>query len=378
MGIARAVREIGTGLGTGDAMAGFRARLLVCTLALAVNAVTSRPTLAQGFDTATPIMSRHLETSRVEANKSPRNEADQAVIDGWPLYRTPRGQAAFNAAMATLRATEGAPPALAAFKGCKALDCPISLPSIGADGWLPAGRIWVSPVQYVLIAHSPRLAEGKSYRRRTYRKMEYFVFHEFNNTARNADPYDTISSHKDEVFVPLYMSKERMDARGRKFVTIVQVAPYDVVSIHATNMDSNGPGMEVAKNAGDEMEPLQGLAGIVVASMIKAAAPHLQVVNHHGNEGLPMLQGYEGRLERIKSRPASANVSLPFVPAASDKVATASGRLADLVRGNGPPPPIAVAQRGLVGSAARVSASEPVLVAPPVLARRPSQHGMGG
>ena len=233
----------------------------------------------------------------------------------------------------------------------------------------------MSPSQYVLIAHSPRLAEGKTYRRRTWRKMEYFVFHEFNNSARNADPFDTISSHSGEVFVPLYMSKERLDARGRRFVTIVQTAPYDVVSIHATNMDSNGPGMEVAKNAGDEMEPLQGLAGIVIAAMIKNAAPHLEVVNHHDVEGLPMLQAYESRLERLKTRPAAATVTLPYYPAAPEKVASAAGQLPELLKGYGPPPPIAVAQRGIVPSAARVSASEPILIEAPRPARRPSQTG---
>jgi hypothetical protein len=95
--------------------------------------------------------------------------------------------------------------------------------------------------------------------------MKYFVFHEFQNSSRNTDLYDTISSHKDSVFVPLYMSKPATDAKGRRFVIVLQVAPYDVLSIHATNWGSAGPGMEVAKNASDPVEPLQNLAGILVA-----------------------------------------------------------------------------------------------------------------
>ena len=44
------------------------------------------------------------------------------------------------------------------------------------------------------------------------------------------------------------MSKQWTDARGRRFVIVVQVAPHDVVSFHATDKGSAGPGMEVAKN----------------------------------------------------------------------------------------------------------------------------------
>ena len=53
----------------------------------------------------------------------------------------------------------------------------------------------------------------------------------------------------------------------------------DVVSFHATDKGSAGPGMEVAKNYTDALEPLQGLAGILVATILKTAAPHLEVVN---------------------------------------------------------------------------------------------------
>ena len=106
--------------------------------------------------------------------------------------------------------------------------------------------------------------------------MRYFVFHEFHNSTRNTDPFDTISSHSGSVFVPFYMSKQWTDARGRRFVIVVQVAPYDVVSFHATDKGSAGPGMEVAKNYTDALEPLQGLAGILVATILKTAAPQLE------------------------------------------------------------------------------------------------------
>ena len=128
--------------------------------------------------------------------------------------------------------------------------------------------------------------------------MRYFVFHEFHNSTLNTDPFDTISSHSGSVFVSFYMSKQWTDANGRRFVIVVQVAPHDVVSYHATDKGSAGPGMEVAKNYSEALEPLQGLAGILVATILKTAAPQLEVVNHGGTEGLPMLNEYERRLKK--------------------------------------------------------------------------------
>ena len=156
---------------TGPALAMFSAMLLA----------TAAPTLdaaqAAGLD-AGPIKARHGGASRAGATQLPRSEGDQAVVDGWPLYRTERGQSAFNDAMATLQATDGAAPAPAIFKDCASLECNVALPALSADGWIPAGRIWVSATDYVLIAHSPRPRAGMSSRRRAFRSMRYFVFHE--------------------------------------------------------------------------------------------------------------------------------------------------------------------------------------------------------
>ena len=207
------------------------------------------------------------------------------------------------------------------------LDCNLSLPSLGPDGWIPPGRLWVSGMEYVLFVHSPRLRDGQSYRRRARGDMRYFVFHEFHNSTRNTDTFDTISSHSRSVFVPLYMSKQWTDARGRSFVIVVQVAPYDVVSIHASDKGSAGPGMEVAKNYTDALEPLQGLAGILVATILKTAAPHLQVVNHGGTEGLPMLNEYERRLQKLRARPGGAE-HRPALRAGSGSAGGGRGRQA--------------------------------------------------
>ncbi|MFM9938483.1 MAG: hypothetical protein ACKVP7_03175 [Hyphomicrobiaceae bacterium] len=296
---------------------------------------------------ATPINARNIGVSRTRATSLPRSEGDQALVDGWPLYRTERGQTSFNDTMAVLQATEGRPPAPAAFKGCAALECALALPAIGADGWIPAGRLWVSASEYVLIVHSPRLRAGQSYRRRGLREMRYFVYHEFHNGSRNTDTFDTISSHSSSVYVPFYMSKQATDARGHRFVTVVQVAPYDVVSIHASNYGSAGPGVEVAKNVNDAAEPLQNLAGIVLGAIVKTAAPHLKVVNHRGSEGLPMLNAYNQRLSAIRAN-AGAPVTLPFVPATSQQVVAASARLGDLIQRRGVSPSIPVAERGIV------------------------------
>lgn len=307
------------------------------------------PLLAQSSsEDAGPIKSRNLGVSRVKATPAPRSEGDQAVVDGWPLYRTERGQTAFNDTMATLKASDGTAPAVDAFKGCNGLECALKLPAIGSDGWIPAGRVWVSPTEYVLFSHSPRLRTGQSYRRRGFRDMRYFVFHEFHNGSRNTDPYDTISSHSSSVFVPFYMSKPARDAKGHHFVAIVQIAPYDVVSIHASNLGNAGSGIEVAKNFNEQMEPLQGLAGIVVASIVKAAAPHIKVVNHRGAEGQPMLQVYERRLAAIANRSGATPITLPFVPAPPQRLQTAAARLDDLILRRGMSPRIPIAERGIV------------------------------
>jgi hypothetical protein len=203
--------------------------------------------------------------------------------------------------------------------------------------------------------------------------MEHLVFHEFINSSRNVDPYDTISSHDEEVFVPFYMSKTRTDARGRSFVVVVQVAPYDVISVHATNLGSAGPGIEVAKNAGEELEGLQALGGIAVAGMIKGAAPHLDVVNHRGEEGLPMLEAYEGRLKRIARRPSSSSITLPFTPADAIRMTLADERLEQIVLRPGASPPVPVAARGVVPVQSAAVQAEPVLVRPPTLVRRPAR-----
>ena len=315
-------------------------------------------------DGAVPLKERNIGVSREEANRQPRNEADQAIVDGWPLYRTERGQAAFNDTMATLKASEGASPRPDAFKGCVRLHCNLVLPAIGHDGWIPAGRIWVSPSEYVLVVHSPRLAGRRSIRRHGTRGMSYFVFHEFHNSTRNTDAFDTISSHSGLVFVPFYMTKPETDSRGRRFVAILQVAPYDVVSVHATNYGSAGPGIEVAKNAADPLEPLQGLAGIVVASIVKKAAPRLDVVNHRGEEGLPMLEIYDRRLEAVKASPRAPAVALPFFPAAEQRLATVTGNLDEVITRPGQKPRFAIAE------AAATAKASPKLVGPIKLARQ--------
>ncbi len=344
------------------------------TIAVAI-AAAEMPTgsAAQGVGLdATPVKARNIGIARTEATQFPRSEGDQAVVAGWPLYRTDRGQAAFNDAMATLKATDGAAPPAAAFKGCADLACGLSLPRIGIEGWLPSGRIWVSPTDYVIIAHSPRPQTRSSWRRRSSKSMRYFVFHEFHNSSRNTDPYDTISSHSRAVFVPLYMSKPGTDAKGRRFVIVVQVAPYDVASVHASNLGSNGPGIEVAKNVSDALAPLQGLAGILVASMIKTAAPHLQVVNHRGAEGLPMLNAYERRLTALQVRPTAPGVALPFVPAPVQRVASVTGRFEDVIARRGASPRVPIAERGIMPPTERpalktpsfASIEEPKLIEP--------------
>ena len=354
------------------------------------SSVYSASAHAQGAET---VKSKHISASRDRATSNPRSEGDQAIVDGWPLYRTERGQTVFNEAMATLKATDGPPPTAEAFRTCPDLACPLKLPPLSADGWIAPGRIWVSPTSYVLFVQSPR---QRTFSRRSIMSMQVFVFHEFHNSSRNIDLYDTISSHSRNVFVPFYMGKQSVDAKGRAFVVVVQVAPADVSSVHASNMGSAGPGIEVAKNSGDGLEPLQGHAGILVASMVKEAIPRLKVVNHRGSEGAPMLQMYEQRLSRLRDRQGPP-VALPVTPATSQRIAAVTGRIEDLILRRGASARIPVAERGFVpqrnapvdGAAPSTFAtylpapmtiqrpeprggSEPRLIEPPRLAARPN------
>jgi hypothetical protein len=250
----------------------------------------------------------------------------------------------------------------------------------GADGWIPPGRLWVSPTEYILFVRSPN-GRIRDARRRSRASMRVFVFHEFQNSSRNTDVYDTLSSHSGAVFVPLYMSKRATDAYGHSFVVVLQVAPYDVVSIHASNHGSAGPGIEVAKNTTDVMEPLQGLAGIVVGTIIKSAAPQLDVVNHRNDEGRPMLDVFQRRLASFRGRVGgtSASLTLPFVPVTDARVASAAGRLDDLILKPGASARIAVADRGIVVkrtttfATAGVAAGLPQLTGPIKLAVRPER-----
>ena len=91
---------------------GAAALTLAAPLAV-VAAPTEGAAQAVGQD-ALPIKDRHIDVSRAGTTESPRSEGDQALAEGWPLYRTERGQQAFNDTLATLRATDGAAPVPAA------------------------------------------------------------------------------------------------------------------------------------------------------------------------------------------------------------------------------------------------------------------------
>lgn len=326
-------------------------RILVSSfLTIAVCVGVARAAAPDGVTapTSTPIRERNLDVARDDANKLPRAEKDQALADGWPLYRNHRGQQAFNDAMATLKATDTAAPAAEAFKRCPRLECNLVLPALVSDGFIPAGRMWVSPTEYVLFVTSQRNAAGRPYARNSRRDMRYFVFHEFHNSSRNTDAYDTVASHRRSVFVPFYMTKQSTDAKGRSFVVVIQVAPHDVDSVHASNLGSAGPGIEVAKNSADELQPLQALAGILVASFVKKAAPQLKVVNHRGSEGQPMLDAYEERRKRLAGGRNGTRAMLPFIPASEQRLATATARLEELIQRPGlPASPTPVAERSL-------------------------------
>lgn len=286
---------------------------------------------------AQPIAGRHAHITRDVAAGQPRRENDQVVVNGWPMYRTNRGQEAFNHAMATLRATDGPPPRAQVFRQrCTYLNCPVTLPRLSRSGWIPAGRLWVSPSAYVLIVHSPRRSKYDPGRRRSLRAMRYFVFHEFHNSTGNTDVFDTISAHRWSVFVPFYLGKPGRDAQGHNYVIVVQVAPHDIVSRHARVFGNAGPGIEVAKNRREPLSKLQAVAGIVVATIVKRAVRRLRMVHHRGTEGLPMLRAYRARQAAWKRMRGRPRLRLPFVAADPVRVANATGSLASLIVHTGP------------------------------------------
>ena len=270
-----------------------RAGAVALTLAAPIAAlIAPSESAAQAVgQAAVPVKDRHIDVSRAGATQAAAQRGrsgDRRWLAALP-HRA--GSAAFNDAMATLKATDGAAPAAVRIQGVReGLECNLSLPALTADGWIPPGRIWVSPTQYVLIVHSPRLRDGQSYRRRPSGNMRYFVYHEFHNSTRNTDPFDTISSHSGSVFVSFYMSKQWTDAKGRRFVIVVQVAPHDVVSFHATDKGSAGPGMEVAKNYTDRARA--------------AAGPRRHPGRHHRQDRDAAARGREPRRHR---RPADAH-----------------------------------------------------------------------
>jgi len=352
----------------------FVTALIYASCLVVFNCLTTDRIAAFGWDD-TPILQRNVDVLRYGAADSPTSEGEQELYLDWPIYRTARGQAAFNAAMAMLRATDGKPPPRAAFSGCRRLRCPLGLPTIPSSGWIPGGRLWMSPKAFILFVHARRRPAAQV-KRRSRKSMRYFVFHEFHNSTGNIDPYDTVSSHNRRVFVPFYMSKTQSDAKGRRFVVIIQVAPFDVRSIHASNFGSAGPGIEVAKNRYERLEALQAQAGIMIATMIKRRVPSLRVVNHRGSEGRPMLNAYRNRLKALRRRPAIRRIVLPFTSANKLQVARASGRLTQLVRWRGVP-----LWRDQFGSPARqvVAASwglrtvtAPKLLKAPVVAKKPT------
>lgn len=328
---------------------------------------------AQASDLSTlPISERHRSITREIAAEAPRREDHQVVVDGWPLYRTERGQEAFNHAMATLRATDRPGPPKEAFSGCTNIQCRLALPQLTRGGWIPAGRLWVSPDAYVLIVHSPRRSKYDAGRRRSYRSMRYFVFHEFQNSSRNTDLYDTISAHRRSVFVPFYLGKPGRDAKGRQYVVVVQVAPHDIVSRHAAVFGNAGPGIEVAKNRGEPLQSLQATAGIIVARIVAKAHPRIRMVHHRNTEGLPMLRAYQRRRTALKRlRGSVRRVRLPFVPASQQTVAAIKGGLQQLIVHAGPvrQAPRREPQLALGVLRPTLAASLPQLVSKPQLVR---------
>ena len=353
----------------------------------ASNACSAAPT-ADAAARDVPILQRHADRGRSAAADWPRSEDEQAIVDGWPLYRTARGQQVFNQAMATLEATAGPAPAENLFTSCPQLDCKLQLPAMTPDGWLPPGRLWLGTKKYILIVRSPRDGHP-TYMRRPRRHMRVFVFHEFRNGTRNTDLYDTISSHRGNVFTPFYLSTPRQDASGKQFVVLVQVAPHDVASRHAANHANRGPGIEVAKNHDEALSPLQARAGIVIATFMKEAIPSIRAVHHRGTEGRAMLRAY---LEHRKSRKARL-ARLPFTRASQSALSTARASLHglvhrdrkkaqpvhlardDLARDNLiPPRPVLVSRGTSSRSTERLTLEAPHVVQADVSLASPRQH----
>jgi len=337
------------------------ATALLCLAGLPALAAAISAFGASAATAAQPILKRHTDISREAATDRPKSEDDQAVVKGWPLYRTERGQDAYNTAMATLAATRGGPPAATAFAGCSDLMCRLELPKMSASGWMPAGRLWVSPTEYIVLVRSPRSPRARGYRRRPKRNMRKFIYHEFLNSTRNVDVHDTVSAHSRSVFTPFYMSQPRRDAQGYRFVTLIQTAPYNVKSLHARNHGNKGTGIEVAKNYGEKLDTLQAKAGIIVVRMVKSAAPQLKVVHHRGREGKQMLMAYQRWARARKTSRGRRVLKVPFVPTDGKAIRSARASLADLLWTGKPKPLIEVASNGTTIASSAANTAKPQL-----------------
>ena len=90
-----------------------------------------------------------------------------------------------------------------------------------------------------------------------------------------------------------------------------------------------------------------------------------------------MLSAYENRLTALRGRTGAPGLVLPFVPAQAARVASASGRLDDLVLRRGASPRIPIAERGILppkapAVVAVAAAAAPVLAAAPTPVAAPA------
>lgn len=172
------------------------------------------------------------------------------------------------------------------------------------DGWLPEGEL-VPGVRIVREEWA-----GRPHKGRLRDDNSIFVFHETQVIGSKGEPIDDarriIDSWKSAtggrrgVYTPLMVSKTQIDREGKPYVEVIQIAPIQEYSAHASRLgNQNGSGVEVAMQQGDIPEPMQVKAAAAIADAVKGWKPDIRFVNHQDPEGLAMKNVIAAREARL-------------------------------------------------------------------------------
>lgn len=184
---------------------------------------------------------------------------------------------------------------------------------IDKEGWISLPKETQAALLRIGIEFEVRPWEGRRYKgiaRTQITSDKYIVQHEFRNKGGEKSIERTIRSHQNAkgdrfgVYVDFYVSEpvERLSS-GKIGVKIVQIKPVWEYSIHASNLNSAGIGVEHAKNANDSFDVLGLLADAVLTDALKQWKPDLKILPHWagGTEGAGIATFLNQREARLST-----------------------------------------------------------------------------